>query len=524
MEQTHTTVKAVQRFGVIRYRVVFEGVGVGAAAGLLVVLFRLVLEHVEALLSRAVAYGGAHPWFIPLWFLILLAAAGGTALLLKWEPMIAGSGIPQVDGELQGYFEQTWWRVILAKFIGGILTIGSGLSLGREGPSIQLGAMAGKGFARITKRMRTEERMLITCGASAGLAAAFNAPLAGTLFALEEVHKSFSVEVLLSSMASSITADFISRNVFGLRPLFDFSDAIAIPLSHFWIVMLLGCCVGLLGALYNRSIDKTQALYDKIQNRYLRTALPFLLAGALAFLLPQVLGGGSKLILEVAGGLPLGLLCLILAVKFGFSVFSFSAGVPGGIFLPLLVLGSLCGGVFHGVFAALGMDLNLQALVILGMVSCFAAIVRAPVTGIVLITEMTGNFSHLLFLALAALTAFTVADLLRTKPIYEQLLRRMVLKHARPRFQEKSGEKLLLETPVQIGAGICGKRVSEVNLPDRCLLISVVRGETEIVPKGDTVLHSGDLLVALCDEYDSAAVQHALERQCKDLSGFHADV
>ena len=240
------------------------------------------------------------------------------------------------------------------------------------------------------------------------------------------------------------------------------------------------------------------------------------MAGALAFVLPQVLGGGSKLIMEVAAGLPLGLLCAVLVVKFGFSIFSFSAGVPGGIFLPLLVLGSLCGGVFHGVFAALGMELNLQALVILGMVSCFAAIVRAPVTGILLITEMTGNFSHLLFLSLAALTAYAVADLLKARPIYDQLLRRMVLKHGSPMFHHETGEKVLLETPVQLGSSLCEKKVSQINLPGRCLIISVKRGEGEIVPRGGTVLRAGDVLVALCDENDSAGVQYALEKQCKD--------
>lgn len=517
MERTHTVAKTVKNFGDIRYRVVFEGVGVGAASGLLVVLFRLVLERVEALLSHVLAFAGTHAWFIPLWFVILLLAAGATALLLRWEPMIAGSGIPQVDGELQGYFTQKWWRVILAKFAGGILTIGSGLSLGREGPSIQLGAMAGKGFARVIGRTKTEERLLMTCGASAGLAAAFNAPLAGVLFALEEVHKSFSVEVLLSSMASSIVADFISRNVFGLAPLFDFSGAIAIPMSHFWIVMLMGALVGLLGVAYNFCIGKAQDLYERIPERYLRTAVPFLLAGVLAFTLPVVLGGGSKLILQVAGGLPLRLLLIVLVVKFFFSVFSFSAGVPGGIFLPLLVLGSLCGGVFHGVFAAFGMELNLGALVILGMVSCFAAIVRAPVTGIVLITEMTGNFSHLVFLSLAALTAYVVADLLRSRPIYDQLLRRMVLRHGSPQFQSVSGEKLLIETRVQLGSSLCGKRISEINLPERCLIISVKREESEIVPRGGTVLRANDHLVTLCDENDSSSVQYALEKQCKNL-------
>ena len=223
MESNHSVTKVIKRFQDFRYKLVFEGLCIGAVAGLVVVLFRLILGKLEILLEELVVYVQVHPWFMAVWFLILLCGAVITTLLLKWEPMISGSGIPQLDGEIQGYFQQTWWRVLTAKFLGGIITIGSGLSLGREGPSIQLGAMVGKGFARLTKRMKVEEKMLITCGASAGLSAAFNAPIAGALFALEEVHKNFSVEILLSSMASAITANFVSRNVFGLKHVFDFS-------------------------------------------------------------------------------------------------------------------------------------------------------------------------------------------------------------------------------------------------------------------------------------------------------------
>lgn len=514
MESNHSVTKVIKRFQDFRYKLVFEGLCIGAVAGLVVVLFRLILGKLEILLEELVVYVQVHPWFMAVWFLILLCGAVITTLLLKWEPMISGSGIPQLDGEIQGYFQQTWWRVLTAKFLGGIITIGSGLSLGREGPSIQLGAMVGKGFARLTKRMKVEEKMLITCGASAGLSAAFNAPIAGALFALEEVHKNFSVEILLSSMASAITANFVSRNVFGLKPVFDFSGAIAIPLSHFWIVILLGAVVGLIGVLYNFCTDRVQKLYDKTPSQFIRTLIPFMLAGLFLYFCPAVLGGGSSLVMDIADKIPLITLAALLVIKFAFSITSFGAGIPGGIFLPLLVLGALCGGVFHGIADALGSDLNLGALLILGMAGSFAAIVRAPITGILLITEMTGNFTHLMFIALVSLTAFTVADVCHAKPIYDQLLRRMLFKAGRVK-REETGEKLLLETPIHLGSPICGKRIREVSIPDRCLIIAVKRGEIEIVPRGETKLEAGDGLIVLCDEAYSPEVTQMMEEQCK---------
>lgn len=148
------------------------------------------------------------------------------------------------------------------------------------------------------------------------------------------------------------------------------------------------------------------------------------------------------------------------------------------------------------------------------MAGSFAAIVRAPITGILLITEMTGNFTHLMFIALVSLTAFTVADVCHAKPIYDQLLRRMLFKAGRVK-REETGEKLLLETPIHLGSPICGKRIREVSIPDRCLIIAVKRGEIEIVPRGETKLEAGDGLIVLCDEAYSPEVTQMMEEQCK---------
>ena len=160
MTQNHSISKTLERFRSFRYILVLEGVAVGALSGFVIVLFRLVLEHADTLLQGALQYGKENAWFIPMWFCILAVVSYLVYRLLKWEPMISGSGIPQVEGEMEGKLNQNWWKVLVAKCTGGVLSIGCGLSLGREGPSIQLGAMAAKGFSRLTRRMKTEERHL----------------------------------------------------------------------------------------------------------------------------------------------------------------------------------------------------------------------------------------------------------------------------------------------------------------------------------------------------------------------------
>ena len=174
----------------------------------------------QSRLNEVIGWAEGNGLRMGLWFLCLTAMAVIIGKLVTYEPMISGSGIPQLEGEMAGKLEQTWWKVIPVKFLGGFLSLLGGLSLGREGPSIQLGAMSGKGIARVLQCGRTEEKFLMTCGASAGLSAAFHAPLAGVMFSLEEVHKNFrryTVSALLLFMA-----DLIAGSVIGIEPVFQF--------------------------------------------------------------------------------------------------------------------------------------------------------------------------------------------------------------------------------------------------------------------------------------------------------------
>lgn len=408
-----------------------EGLCVGLIGGFIVLLYRVALTFAGNWLIKILSYIKGNPFRCAVWFLILMALAWIGGRLVKWEPMISGSGIPQVEGEVSGRLSQNWKRVLPAKFAGGFLCMLGGLSLGREGPSIQLGAMAGQGISRALGRGKREEKFLMACGASAGLSAAFHAPLAGMMFAVEEIHKTFSIPILLPVMTASVTADYIASHILGLDPVFHFQITEYLPQNYYWLLILLGILVGVSGVFYNWGMLKAQELYHKIPllKETGRLLIAFLTAGVLGLVMPSVLGSGSGLIVSLTKGeMVLGMVVLTLVVKFLFSAVSFGSGAPGGIFFPLLILGALLGAVFAMTGAEFfGLDpVYINNFVLLGMTGFFTAIVRAPLTGIILLFEMSGSISQMLSLSIVSVTAYIVATLMRSEPIYDSLLKRIL--------------------------------------------------------------------------------------------------
>lgn len=408
-----------------------EGLCVGLVGGFVVLLYRVALTFAGDWLVKILSYMKGNPFRCVVWFLILAALAWIVGKLVKWEPMISGSGIPQVEGEIAGRLSQNWKRVLPAKFAGGFLCMLGGLSLGREGPSIQLGAMAGQGISRALGRGKREEKFLMTCGASAGLSAAFHAPLAGMMFAVEEIHKTFSIPILLPVMTASVTADYIASHILGLDPVFRFQITEYLPQNYYWLLILLGILVGVSGVFYNWGMLKAQELYRKIpfMKETGRLLIAFLTAGVLGIVMPWVLGSGSGLIVSLTQGeMVLGMVVLTLVMKFLFSAVSFGSGAPGGIFFPLLILGALIG----AVFAMAGVEffglapVYVNNFVLLGMTGFFTAIVRAPLTGIILLFEMSGSISQMLSLSIVSVTVYIVATLMRSEPIYDSLLKRIL--------------------------------------------------------------------------------------------------
>ena len=206
-EQKFKTYRSLSNMHNFRLRLFAEGILTGILAGIVISSFRFALSEMEYLRGALYNRLWVSDWSInACWFAVLIAIAFILHKLNCIEPMAAGSGIPQVKGAILGLMKMRWLHILWVKLTAGIIGIGAGLSLGREGPSIQLGAVTAQGVSRLMGRTRMEERYLLTSGASAGLAAAFNAPLAGVIFALEELHRNFSIMVLLPSMAAAFTA------------------------------------------------------------------------------------------------------------------------------------------------------------------------------------------------------------------------------------------------------------------------------------------------------------------------------
>lgn len=487
------------------------GIITGVFAGSVACLYRFAVDKAAELSVTVYKYLSGHLIWLPAWAALLALLALAVRAIVRAEPLVKGSGIPQIKGVLLRQIDMNWWKVLAAKFTGGLLCMFAGFSLGREGPSIQLGGAAGQGVCRLFRRPETEEKYLITGGASAGLAAAFNAPLSGVIFSLEEVHGHFSPAVLLTAMISAIVSDLLSKLFFGGNAVLGFRQLPVLPMQWQGYLLVLGALLGAGGALFNLTILKTQDAYTKIPEKY-RLFIPFAVCIAVGLLLPAALGGGNTLIVSLSGSrVALGMLAILLAVRLAFTMVCFGSGAPGGIFLPLLTVGALIGAVFGRLLGFAGLDATYETtFVALAMAGYFAAVVRAPVTGIILVTEMTGSFSHLLSLSIVVISAYLMAELLRSKPIYESLLVRL-LKKERVTAASDTG-KVIIEAVVYLDSALDNRYIRDVRWPEGCLVIGIKRGSEEITPNGNTLIHSGDMVILISDAARAAAAKRQVLR------------
>ncbi|ATD55161.1 ClC family H(+)/Cl(-) exchange transporter [Clostridium chauvoei] len=509
---TENTSKVLTGRKNLRFKLIAEGAVIGVIAGLVIVLNRRLAEWGGEKFKGFYTYASGNPFKIAIVFFILCILGYIVGIMVEREPMISGSGIPQVEGILTRKLKANWFKVLFYKFVGGVIALAAGLSIGREGPSVQMGAAIGEGFSKKLKRINIEEKYLITSGASAGLSAAFNAPLSGVMFALEEVHKNFSPLVLLSAMAAALASDFITKQFLGLNTAFEFSTVLVLPLKYYWTLILLGILVGISGVLFNKGILKTQDIYGKakkLKKRH-KVMIPFIMAGIIGLIAPILLGGGHDLIMSlVTSGFTLKVLILFLLIKFIFTFCSFGSGVPGGIFFPLLVLGALIGNIYGLIICNFT---NTPALfivnfIILAMAGHFASIVKAPITGIVLITEMTGSFEHLLPLTIVVMVSYITSDLMKSEGVYESLLEKL-LKSKPEEIEEKheTYNKTLLEIGVNMGSIVDGEKIKNIKWPKKALLVAIKRGNREIIPKGETEILSGDYLVVLVSSGEASII------------------
>ena len=499
MEEQSETLSSKKEFAFASSTILAQvgrGVMVGLVVGMIVGSFRFLIEkgfHFIQGLYRDQANLIPNLFIIGFLYLIISLLS---AKLTTSEKDIKGSGIPQVEAELKGLMSLNWWSVLWKKYLLGTVAIASGLMLGREGPSIQLGAVGGKGIAKWLKSSPVEERSLIASGAAAGLAAAFNAPIAGLLFVVEEVYHHFSRFFWVSTLAASLVANFVSLLIFGLTPVLDMPDNIPLmSLDQYWIYLVMGIILGVSGYLYEKAVLNVSLVYDWIGkhlhlDRAYYPLLAFILIIPIGLYLPQILGGGNQLILSLTEqSFTFQALLAYFIIRFVWSMISYGSGLPGGIFLPILALGSLLGALIGTICLHFGLISQEQfpIFIILGMSGYFGAISKAPLTAMILVTEMVGDIRNLMPLGLVTLVAYIIMDLLKGAPVYEAMLEKMF-----PEEVDDYGEITLIEIPVS--EKIAGKQVHELNLPANVLITTQIRNGKSQTVNGSTRMYLGDMI------------------------------
>lgn len=510
------TVRKIEDKNKEAFYLIVRGLEVGIVSSLVCILYRYMLSYAEDGLMKVLDYVKNNPLRTSIWLILLAILGAIVAEINKLVPLASGSGIPQLNGEVKGHLEGSWWRIILAKLIGGTISVFSGLSLGREGPSVQLGGMAAKGVAKLTKADKTTELRMISCGAGAGMSAAFNAPLAGTIFVLEEIHHSFDKNLLCMGIVAAVSADYTSKLFFGQSTIFSY-ETVNFPLRDYWLLILMGIFLGICGVLYNVIMLKMQELYKKLKklSNYIKLPIVFVISGLVGLVLPQVLCGGHSMVeLLIKEHPSLAIMTLLLVAKFFFGAFCFSSGAPGGTLYPLCIIGTYLGAIFgSGAIEIFGLSDSLWTeFVVIGMAGLFSSIVRAPITGIVLVFELTGNMNNLLPLATVALISYAVANLIGTQPFYEALLTRFIESNSESVSFNRRSEKIIKSFVIPIGSALDSKKIKEVEWGRHALIVTVERGEESITPNGDVVLHAGDELVFLISQRRMANDIERLEK------------
>ncbi len=506
----------------------------GIISGILVGFFnffaRYLIEFSQTIYEGVIE----HLWALPLFFLGLAGLAMLMALLHKYIPNVRGSGIPNVEGSVRGSLSYKSGRTLFGTFAGAFMSYVAGLPLGSEGPSVQIGAMTSQGITELMRAKLTWRRYVMAGGAGAGIAVAFNAPLTGIIFAMEECQKRWSPITLLCASSAVIfgTATFRTMGMIikdlkwsstttlfdieNLLPLGDLADVS--KFGEFAGVMgllaLMGIILGILAVGFNFLLVRSQRLTDKWVKQFpywARLLVAFLITGVCGLIFTKyfeegfsfVNTGGHSLIDNLChNGVKYSILLLlvIIVVRMVLVLLCFNSGATGGLFIPMLAMGALSGAVIGKTFIAMGMNEGyFPAMVLISMTTFFAASVRAPITAVVLIVELSGYNSDFLPTTIAIFTAFLVAEIIGNTPLYDSLLERL-------REQNNKDEKVVKRSfgvVIEHGAFVAGRRIKDIIWPSDGLVTELVKEDGEsIVPDGETVMEEGDKLTLVVESTD----------------------
>ncbi len=498
----------------------------GLFAGVIVTFYNILMSIGEGTSEQLYALLSDNPAFIPLLFAGLAAGAVLIGTLVRFVPMIRGSGIPQIEGAARGVIRFKWYVTMCSMFAASLACVFMGYPAGAEGPSLEIGGCCGSATGTLLKRNQMVKRLQIASGASAGLAVAFNAPITGIVFAMEEAFRSFSPQVFLCAAISVVTA-VLTRNAIRIPVLgaesvgfaftgFEFNFAFDGGGFMFCLWAALAALItALFGVGFYHLVFLTKKLFRKVTffKKTGKYIIPFVIAGAFGLITVYSLGGGHLFIDHLAtggtgeikiesvfGASLLVSLLIIVAIRFITAVLSMGCGVPCGVFIPMLAIGAGIGAVLSVLFQSGGMGSEYgDYLVIICMAAFFTCIVKAPITGIVMVFELTGQFKNFLPAMIGVAVGYTVGALFRTEAIYEKNLSLFIQEE---KIYEKI-KKICISLTVQSGSKACGKPVRETVWPSNGLVVNRISPDgTHSVPDGESVLNAGDIIEFECETDD----------------------
>jgi len=391
---------------------------IGALVGLAVAAFIIVTERFGARL---------YPPGSEAWRRLLVPTLGSLAmgyLLYRYFPEARGSGVPQTKAALYAREGRITLSTAVGKFFCTAITLASGIPLGREGPSVQIGGGIASFLGRKLGLRPEKVKSLIPVGAAAAIAAAFNTPLAAVLFTLEEVVGDLHAPVLGSVVLASATSWGVLRLLLGNEPLFQVPQYQLVSPWEFVTYAVLGIAGGVVSAAFTQLLLSSRAWFLRLPRRtvWLQPVAGGLLVGVMGWFLPEVLGVGYKYVGDALNGsLTLKLMVLLLIMKLIASAISYGSGNAGGIFGPSLFLGAMLGGALGNASRHFfpGATAEPGAYALVGMGTAFAGAIRAPMTSVVMIFEITRDYAVIVPLMISNLVSYFVASRIQQKPVYE---------------------------------------------------------------------------------------------------------
>ena len=478
---------------------------VGLFAGIFGSAFRWLLE--QSLTVRELMF--RHNQTL-LYYIIVIICMWVIAMIINWMitkiPLIGGSGIPQSRGVIFGRFKFTSpWKQFVSKFFGSLSAIGMGLSLGREGPSVEIGAIGASVIGKYFKTTPTEDRYLTVAGAGAGLAAAFTAPIASVVFLLEDLMKWVSLRISLPALISCFAAGYCAQFIF--KENVYLTVPITYPDLGFWPLFLILAGFAFIGTvggkLFNCCLFFCKRNYS---NLHIPVILKLLVVIMITFfagmlILDLISGGETELInqmLKDNGNI--GWLFAMVLIKIILTAISYSTGLCGSLLLPLIVMGGLCGKAYALIFVQLGIlsPTTVGFFTMIGMSAFFISVVRAPISGMMLILEMTGKYEIFYPMIITGTLTFLLGQYLHVKPVYDTLYQMMLQDEHRA-----YGKTVEVHFEVNAHSILLGRSVADIKLPPNSEIIGIKRVDTQTTAI-DQPLKIGDVIQVniLSDQYE----------------------